>query len=137
MRPETGAFMRRSTDFLAKAEAMLEQGWSDEAGRAAYLAGFHAAQALIFERTGRTLKTHAGVQTEFAKLVRDDPGLDVEQRRFLPRAYNLKTVADYGIDPADQVTPAQAREAILVARRLTEGIADLLPRPGAAPPAPG
>ena len=32
----------------------------DEAGRAAYLAGFHAAQALISERTGRVAKTHDG-----------------------------------------------------------------------------
>ena len=31
------------------------------AGRNAYLAAFHAARALIFERTGKVAKTHRGV----------------------------------------------------------------------------
>ena len=39
---------------------MLGIGLADAAGRTAYLAGFHAAQALIFERTGRAVKTHRG-----------------------------------------------------------------------------
>jgi hypothetical protein len=39
--------------------------YHDAAGRTAYLAGFHAAQALISERTGRTVKTHRGVNTAF------------------------------------------------------------------------
>jgi hypothetical protein len=30
--------------------------WPDEAGRAAYLAGLHAAHALIVESTGKTVK---------------------------------------------------------------------------------
>jgi uncharacterized protein (UPF0332 family) len=41
----------------------------DEAGRAAYLAGYHAAQALIFERTGREAKTHKGAHTQFNKML--------------------------------------------------------------------
>lgn len=45
---------------------------------AAYLAAFHAAQALIFEREHRTLKTHSGVQSEFAKLVKDDQNVPAE-----------------------------------------------------------
>ncbi len=36
--------------------------WPDEAGRAAYLAGLHAAQALNVESTGNTVKSHRGVQ---------------------------------------------------------------------------
>jgi uncharacterized protein (UPF0332 family) len=40
--------------------------------RAAYMAGFHAAQALIFETGSRIYKTHGGVNGEFARLVRDD-----------------------------------------------------------------
>jgi len=36
---------------LAKARAMLGIELADEAGRAAYLAAFHAAQAFIFHRT--------------------------------------------------------------------------------------
>ena len=35
----------------------------DEAGRAAYLAGLHAAKAFIFESTGKAIKSHKGVPT--------------------------------------------------------------------------
>jgi uncharacterized protein (UPF0332 family) len=47
---------------------MLAAELPDEAGRMAYLAGFHAAQARIFERTGRTPKTHRGVRSQFGSL---------------------------------------------------------------------
>jgi uncharacterized protein (UPF0332 family) len=50
-----------SAAFIAKAEKMLREGreiaaleLGEHAGRAAYLVAFHAAQALIFERTGKT-----------------------------------------------------------------------------------
>lgn len=50
MKPETAAFLRKSHEFLAKAQDLLgAHHWPDEAGRAAYLAGFHAAQAYLFE----------------------------------------------------------------------------------------
>ena len=44
---------------------MLEADLIEDAGRAAYLAAFHAAQALIYERENRSLKTHRGVQSEW------------------------------------------------------------------------
>lgn len=64
------------------------------AGRTAYLAGFHAAQAFIFETVGRIYKTHSGVRSEFSRLVKDDPRVDAHQRAFLGMAYNLKEIAD-------------------------------------------
>jgi hypothetical protein len=36
---------------------MIADALNDDAGRAAYLAAFHATQALIFERTGKVFKT--------------------------------------------------------------------------------
>ena len=69
MKSEAAAYLEKARQFLVKARGMLTQGWPDEAGRAAYLAGFHAAQALIFERNGKTPKTHSGVQTEFARQI--------------------------------------------------------------------
>ena len=51
---------------------MLALQYHDAAGRAAYLAGFHAAQALISERTGRVVKTHGGVNAEFHRLIRGE-----------------------------------------------------------------
>ena len=61
MRPEASAFLDKAREFLAQAEDMFADDWADEAGRAAYLAGPHAAQAMIVERTGRVIKRHRGV----------------------------------------------------------------------------
>jgi len=105
---------------------MLRAELPDEAGRAAYLAAFHAAQALIFERTGRTPKTHQGVRSQFGKLALLEPQIDVLLRRFLARGYDLKSVADYAIGP-DAVVPVQeAIEAITTANRFVECITTVL-----------
>jgi uncharacterized protein (UPF0332 family) len=100
--------------------------YSDEAARAAYLAGFHAAQALISERAGRVAKSHSGVRSAFARLVRDDPRVDRSLLSFLGRAYRFKEIADYGTGPDAVVTVAEAEEAIAVAQRFVEIIAGLL-----------
>jgi uncharacterized protein (UPF0332 family) len=110
--------------------------WPDEAGRAAYLAGLHAAQALIFESTGKAVKRHGGVQREFARLVKDDPRFDLALRAFLPRAYNLKAVADYETGPGSRVSPETARQAIQTAHRFLACVAGLIPPNGPAPPSP-
>ncbi len=47
--------------------------WPDESGREAYLAGLHAAQALIVEKIGKIFKTHQGVQRELGRLTQDEP----------------------------------------------------------------
>lgn len=47
----------------------------------AHLAGLHAAQAFISERTGKSLKTHKGVHAELHRLTRDEPHFDDELRR--------------------------------------------------------
>ncbi len=73
--------------------------YSDEAARAAYLAGFHAAQALVFERTARIAKSHSGLRAAFARLAKDDPRIDRTFTRFLARAYKSKEITDYGIAP--------------------------------------
>jgi uncharacterized protein (UPF0332 family) len=61
VRPETAAFLDKARECLAKADGMLDR-WPDEAGREAYLAGLHAAQALIVETTGEVVRRHRGVQ---------------------------------------------------------------------------
>jgi uncharacterized protein (UPF0332 family) len=88
VKPQTAAFIAKSRQFLDKANELFgAHHWPDEAGRAAYLAGLHAAQALIFETTGKLRKRHSTVQGEFAHLVKDDPRFDRELRTFLPRTY--------------------------------------------------
>jgi uncharacterized protein (UPF0332 family) len=125
MKSETAAFLRKAREFLAKAQGMLAT-WSDEAGRAAYLAGLHAAQALIFENTGKVIKRHRGVQRELGRLMKDEPRFDMDLRAFLGRTYNLKAIADYETGPGSQVTAEQARAAIETAQRFIDGIERLL-----------
>ncbi len=50
MTPEAERFLQNADDHLERGEAMLSAGLSDDPGRAAYLAAFHAAQAILFER---------------------------------------------------------------------------------------
>ena len=99
--------------------------YSDEAARAAYLAGFHAAQALISERTGQIAKSHSGVRSTFARLVKDDPQVD-RALRSLGRAYRFKEIADYGTGPQAVVTVSEAQEAIATAGQFLDCIASLL-----------
>jgi uncharacterized protein (UPF0332 family) len=105
---------------------MLEADLVEDAGRAAYLAAFHAAQALIYQRQNRVLKTHHGVQSEFSKLVKDDPSIPADLRGFVSRAYSFKTIADY--DPLTSVPPTaeDARTAIETAGRLIEEVVRLI-----------
>ncbi len=91
---------------------MLRSNFVEAAARTAYLAAFHAAQALIFDRTSRVLKTHNGVHTEFARLVRNDESFGPTLRVFLSRAYEFKAVADYGVGDRMRATPDEAREAV-------------------------
>jgi len=73
MKAESAAFVKQAGIVLARAEIMLHAGLNEDAARAAYMAGFHVAQATIFERTDKTSKSHKGVQTEFFRLTKDDP----------------------------------------------------------------
>ena len=128
MKPETDAYLSKSRECLAKAEWVLPR-WPDVAGREAYLAGLHAAQALIFERTGIVITTHGGVQGEFGRLTKDEPRCDRDLRKFLGRTYNLKAIADYGTGPDSEVTSEEAQEAIETATRFISCIEELLTNP--------
>lgn len=117
MTPETGYFMEKARRVLGEAEAILAIKLYDVAGRMAYLAGFHAAQAFISEQTGRSVKTHKGVRVELHRLTRDEPGFDPDLRLFLAENYSLKTIADYETGPGAEVSPERATRAVHEARR--------------------
>jgi hypothetical protein len=70
LKPEAAAFLGKARVCLAKADGMIDR-WPDEAGREAYLAGLHAAQALIVEITGDVVKRHLRAQRELARLTKD------------------------------------------------------------------
>lgn len=111
---------------LERGHAMLGVPLYEEAGRAAYMACFHAAQGLIFERNDRVMKTHHGVRSEFHRLTRSEARIDNELRGFLTEGYKFKTTADY--DPSGQMlTTADDTQAVLhIATRFVDAIATLL-----------
>jgi uncharacterized protein (UPF0332 family) len=126
VKPESALFLEKSRSFLAKAQSMLVGVWPDEAGRAAYLAGLHAARAFIFETTGEVTKSHKRARSEFARLTKDDPRFDRELRAFLGRTFNLKRLADYETGPGSEVSPERATQAIDTAHRFVAAVATLL-----------
>ena len=101
VKPETALFLEKSHELLERADTMMGVDLTDDAGRAAYLAGLHAAQAFIFETTGRVFKRHSGVQREFSRLVKDDPRVDAACGRSFPALTNSK--------PLPIISPAPVR----------------------------
>ncbi|MBW4090816.1 MAG: HEPN domain-containing protein [Proteobacteria bacterium] len=132
MTPEAGHYLHKAHQCLAHARAIVALPIADVAGKEAYLAGYHAAEAFIFEHNGKPVRTHKGVRLEFARLSQNEPKLR-EFVAFLARAYELKSVADYGVGPDVEVTLDDATAAIATAERLVGCIAALL---GAAAPYP-
>lgn len=127
MTPEAHGHIEKAREYLAKARNLPDiVHYSDEAGRAVYLAGFHAAQALISERTGRVPKTHSGVNAQFNLLVKEDARVDGELRAFLPRAFDLKTTVDYATGPDAFVSPENVERAMRMAVRLVDVIVEIL-----------
>jgi uncharacterized protein (UPF0332 family) len=117
----------KAREYLAKSRGQLEiLHYSDEAARAACLAGFHAAQALIAERTGGLARTHRGVPARFGELTRGEQRVEPAFGQFLVDAYHLKEAADYETGPAAAVDAATARDALATARRFVDCVAALI-----------
>jgi uncharacterized protein (UPF0332 family) len=62
--PEAADHLAKASRCLTRARTILAAGVGEDAGRNAYLAAFHAAQALIAERTGKAAKTHKCAEPE-------------------------------------------------------------------------
>ena len=126
MTPETSGHLEKARQLLARARIIIAAGIAEDAGRDAYLAAFHAAQALITERTGKESKTHRGTHVQFARLTKDEPRLDAELKRFLPQSYHLKATADYETGSEAAIPISEAAAAIETAERFIACIAALL-----------
>ena len=126
MTPETGYLLAKTRRLLGEAETMLATKLHEAAGRTAYVAGYLAAQAFISEKTGRTVKSHGGVQSELHRLIKDDPRVELELRAFLGRTYRLKAIADYESGPGSEVSPELASEAIATAKRFVAKMVELI-----------
>jgi len=101
-------------------------GFFEAAGRAAYLAAYHTAQAFILTRTDKVAKTHSGVRSEFARIAKDDPRIERKLASFLAQAYNLKVVADYAFGSDIRLSRLEATEAIEGATRFVEAVENAL-----------
>lgn len=127
MTPETTDYLERAREYLSKARNLVDVlHYGDEGARMAYLAGFHAAQAVIFARRGRVAKTHRGVRSTFALIAKDEPRIDPEFGAFLARAYKSKEITDYGVGYRPTVSDEEADRMIETATRLVACVAELL-----------
>ncbi len=126
MTPEAGRYLAKARLTLQHARTMLTVRLTEDAGRAAYLAGYQAAEALIFERTGKVTKTHKGAYHEFARLTVGEVRIDRQLRQFLPQAYDLKAICDYELGPEAVVPHDKAVAAGETATRFLDCIAILL-----------
>jgi len=126
VKPETAQYLDKARQALEEVRAVVGIELAEAAGRAAYLAAFHAAQALIFERSHKVPRTHRGVHAQFSRLAKDIPEMGSERPRFLSRAYDFKAVADYEIGPDATVPLAEAISAIEAAGNFVDRITQLL-----------
>jgi uncharacterized protein (UPF0332 family) len=124
--PKAAEHLGKARQCLTRARTILIAGVGEDSGRNAYLAAFHAAQALIAQRTGKDAKTHRGVHTQFARLTRNETRLRPALRQFLPQAYDMKSVADYGLGPEADVPLDRAAAAIETAEQFVNPVAKLL-----------
>ena len=137
MKSESANFLAIADRDLADARGNLGINIPHQAARLAYYAQFHAAQALIFERTGRISKSHKGVNKEFHRLVKTDPTFPPRFAAQLTKAYDYKDIADYDTGTATSITPIRARHAIATAENFVAVIRQALsPPPPSAAPAP-
>lgn len=127
MTPEAAGYLSKSRQLLNEAETALGVNLTNAAGRAAYLAGFHAAQAYLSTESGRVPKTHSGLRSEFARRVKVEPRITELQRAFLGRAYSLKEIADYETGPGANITREQAAGVIEEARQFVDAVVALIP----------
>lgn len=121
---EAANHLTKARDAIGFARYALAGEYTDEAGRSAYMAAYHAALAFIVASTGKSPKTHSGVRSEFARLAHREPRISREQVSLLGWSYELKNAADY--EQEHRVTVAEAERAINEALRLIETIAAIV-----------
>jgi uncharacterized protein (UPF0332 family) len=133
MTPEAEAYLATAREDLREAGLIAALPLAKAAARAAYYAAFHAAEGFIFERTGKVVKTHSGVRSEFSRLLIGAVGIDATLVQTLNKGYAYKDLADYGTGKGRVITNGDAAEMIAAATRFVARVTELL----TAPPATG
>lgn len=93
MTPEARDYLVKAREELAEARAIMGIGLAKAAARSAYYAAFHAAEALLVARTGRIAKTHTGIRTALAQLLREASPSDRDLLTFLRVPINTRSSA--------------------------------------------
>ena len=131
MKRETADYLAKALENLNDARQIIQINLPKVAARCAYFVAFHAAEALIFERTGHVAKTHRGVRTEFARLAKDMPDIPRSMTKFMADGYRYKEIGDYSVSPDETVTMEDAKDAIFSAEVFLDRIVFVL---GRSPP---
>jgi uncharacterized protein (UPF0332 family) len=134
VKPVAAAYLATAHDDLREAGMIAALPLAKAAALSAYYAVFHAAEALIFERTGKVVKTHSGVRSEFSRVLKDAAGEDATLGRVLNKGYGYKDLADYGTGRNRTVSDEDAAAMIADAARFVDRVAELVSAP---PPVAG
>ena len=129
MTPQANSFVDAAHRALADARTILGVNVPHQAARLAYYGQFHAARALIFERTSKISKTHKGVDKEFHRLAKAEAALPPSMAAELSAAYRFKERADYDVGNLAPVTQRHALDAIVTAERFVATIQQVLTTP--------
>lgn len=124
MKPETAALLARASADLEAARRIVAIRIPGVAAREAYMAAFHAAQAVLFERVGQVPKTHSGLHGAFGRVARAESGLGRDLGRIFAEAYEFKDIADYRIERT--ISNEAALEAIARSETMVERVTRFL-----------
>lgn len=124
MKPETAALLARASADLEAARRIVAIRIPGVAAREAYMAAFHAAQAVLFERVGQVPKTHSGLHGAFGRVARAEFGLGRDLGRIFAEAYEFKDIADYRIERT--ISNEAALEAIARSETMVERVTRFL-----------
>ncbi|MCE2965260.1 MAG: HEPN domain-containing protein [Alphaproteobacteria bacterium] len=117
MSSEVDNYLHKARMSLVEAKLLLPMELYETAGRLAYMAAFHAAQAYIFSCNKRAVKTHSGVRSELARLLTEQKRDAKEYTTFLGWAYTIKEIADYEVGENATLPADMAHEALAKAER--------------------
>ncbi len=126
MNRESDYYLEKARRDLDEARKIMQISLPNVAARSAYYAVFHAAEAVIFDKTGRVAKTHRGVRVEFARVSKDDPRFPTTMTAFLAKVYGYKEISDYNVDPDVIITMQDAEDAILGAEQFVNSVISAL-----------
>jgi len=122
---EVQALMGRPWETLRAAEALVRQGFPDDAASRAYYAAFYAASALHADQ-GRVFGRHTGVRASLHRDVVRNGLLDPKFGKDYDSLWNLRNVGDYG--RTEHVSLDMSHRAVGKAREFVEAVSMLLDR---------